>query len=105
MASASTAVVNSDSDGNDFIDIDSEEEKEEWDFEWVNTSYFPVEQVLDEYKSQSRKALKDPMIEDPMYKKLSWSIIYSIKLNKMQFISLKTSIKYVQEDVESAKEK
>ena len=43
------------------------------------------------------------MIEDPMYKKISSSVLDSIKLNKMQYISLKTSIKSVQEDVESVK--
>ena len=105
MASASTAAVDSDSDGNDFTDIDSEEEKEEGDAEWVNTPFFPVEQVLDEYKSQARRAIKEPMIEDHVHKKLSSSVLDSIKLNKMQFINLRTSIKSVQEDVESAKGK
>ena len=47
--------------------------------------------------------MKEPIIEDPMYTKLSSSILDSIKLNKMQYISHKTSIKSVQEDVESAK--
>ena len=105
MASTSTTAVDSDFDGNDFTYIDYEEEKEEGDAEWVNTPFFLVEHVLDEYKSQAMRAMKKPMIEDPVHKKLSSYVLDSIKLNKMQFISLKTSIKYVQEDVESAKEK
>ena len=48
--------------------------------------------------------MKEPIIEDHVQKKLSSSIMGSIKLNKMQFISLKTSIKFAQEDVESFKE-
>ena len=58
---------------------------------------------MDEFKSQARRAMKEPIIKDHVYKKLSSSVLDSIKLNKMQYISLKTSIKYVQEDVESAK--
>ena len=59
--------------------------------------------ILDEFKSQARRAMKEPMIEDPVYKKLFSSIIDSIKLNKMQYIGHKTSIKSVQEYVESVK--
>ena len=46
MAYASTsAAVNSEFEGHDFTDIESEEEKEKEDEEWVNTPYFPVEHV------------------------------------------------------------
>ena len=60
--------------------------------------------MLDEYKSQVRRAMKELMVEDLVYKKLSTSIMNSLKLNKMQFINLHTSIKTVREDVENAKE-
>ena len=43
------------------------------------------------------------MIEDHVYKKLSSSVLDSINLNNMQYISLRTSIKSVQDDVESVK--
>ena len=49
------------------------------------------------------RAMKELIFEDHVYKKLSSSILDSIKLNKMQYISLKTSIKSVQEDVKSVK--
>ena len=90
MASTSTsAAVNSDSDGNAFTDADTEEEE----VDWVNTPYFPVEHVLEEYKSHDIKSMKEPVVQDPVHKKLSSSVIDSIKLNKMQFISLHTKIK------------
>ena len=96
MASASTsAVVHSDSEGNDFIDAETDEERAEEDEEWINTPYFHVEHVMDEFKSHARRAMKEPMIEDPVYKKLSYSILNSIKLNKMMYISLRTSVKSV----------
>ena len=47
--------------------------------------------------------MKELLIEDHVHKKLSSSVLESIKLNKMQYISLKTSIKSVQEDVEAVK--
>ena len=59
-----------------------------------------MEHVLEEYKSQAIRAMKEHVVQDPVHKKLSSSVMDSIKLNKMQFISLHTSIKYVQEDVE-----
>ena len=58
MASDSTsASVESESEGNDFTDAEIEEE-EEGEAEWVNTFFFPVEHVLDEYKSQAKRAMK-----------------------------------------------
>ena len=44
------------------------------------------------------------MVQDPVHKKLSFSVMDSLKLNKMQFISLHTSVKSIKEDVENAKE-
>ena len=105
MTSTSTVAVDSDSDGNDFIYIEIEEEGEKGNANWVNTPYFSVKQVLDEYKSQAMRAMKDLTVEDHVHKKLTSSVIDSIKLNKIQFISLHTSLKSVQEDVEQAKEK
>ena len=61
IASTSTyAAVNSDSDGNDFTNADTEEEEEEEEKEakWVNTPYFPVEHVLEEYKTQDIRVMK-----------------------------------------------
>ena len=49
--------------------------------------------------------MKEPMVEDLVHKKLSSYVMDSIKLNKIQFISLHTSLKSVQEDVEQDKEK
>ena len=50
------------------------------------------------------RAMKEPMVEDPVHNKLSSSVIDSLKLSKIQFIRLHTKIKFVQEDVEQAKE-
>ena len=70
----------------------------------MNTHYFPVEHVLEEYKAHAKRVMKEPVVQDPIHKKLSSSIMDSIKLNKMQFISLHTKIISVQEDIEQAKE-
>ena len=80
MTSASTNIVDSDSDGNDFIYIETEEEGEEGDANWVNTPFFPVENVLYEYKSQAKRATKEPMVEDPTHKKLSSAFLDNLKL-------------------------
>ena len=55
-------MMNSGLEGHDFTENDSEEE---WEAEWVNNVYFPVGHVLDEYKSQARRAMKEPLIEEP----------------------------------------
>ena len=48
MASASTSdAIDSEPVDQDFIDVDSEEDKEE-DVEWINAPFFPMEHVLDE---------------------------------------------------------
>ena len=49
--------------------------------------------------------MKEPMVQDPIYKKLSSSFMNTLKLNMMQFISHHTLIKSVREDVENLKEK
>ena len=95
VASTSTTVVNSDSNGNEFTNIETEEEGEEEEAELVNTPYFLVAQVLYEYKSQAKRAIKEHLIEDPVHKNISSFVMDSIKLNKMQFISLHTSLKSV----------
>ena len=95
MGSALTStVVDSDFEDHDFTDADREEE--EGEAEWVNTSYFPVEHVLEEYKAQAKRAMKEAVVQDPIHKKLSYLVIDSINLNKMQFISLHTKLIFVQ---------
>ena len=80
LRNASTsAVVESGSEGNDFTDAEIEEE-EEGEAKWVNTPFFSVEHVLDEYKSQAKRAMKEPMSEDPTHKKLSSAFLYNLKL-------------------------
>ena len=104
MASALTGNdIESESERDDFTDASTDEEGVAEDEAWINAPYFPTEQVLDEFKSQARKAMKEPMIEDPMHKKLTSSVLNSIKLKKMNYISLHTSIKSVQQEVETLK--
>ena len=104
MASTSRSNdIENESEGDDFTDATTDEEGVAEDEEWINTPYFPTEQVLEEFKSQARKAMKEPMIEYPVHKKLSLSVLNSIKLNKINYISLHTSIKSVQEEVEALK--
>ena len=50
----------------------------------VDALFFPVEHVLDEYKSQAMKAMKEPMLDDHVHKKLSSAFMNNIKLQKMQ---------------------
>ena len=80
VASASTnAIIESEPEDQEFTDDDSEEEDGE-DAEWVDAPFFPVEQVLDEYKSQAMKATKDSMLDDPVHKKLSSAFMDNLKL-------------------------
>ena len=65
LSSASTsAAVESESEDHNFTDVELEEEGEE-DAEWINTPYFPVEHVLEKYRSQVKKAIKEPVVEEP----------------------------------------
>ena len=83
MASASTsAAINSEPKDQEFTNADSEEDKEE-DAEWMDAPLFPVEHVLDEYKSQASKAMKEPMFDDHVHKKLSLVFMNNLKLQKI----------------------
>ena len=105
MASASTsAAVNSESDGNDFTYIKTEEE-EEGEAYWVNTHFFPVEHVPNEYKSQAKRALKEPVVEDPTHKKLSSAFLENLKLQNMQYFSLHSDHKNIKYEIDSTKTK
>ena len=80
MASASTsAEIDSEPEDQDFTNADSQEDKEE-DAEWIDAPFFPVEHVLDEYKSQARKTIKEPMIDDTVHKKLFSAFMDNLKL-------------------------
>ena len=104
MASASTGNdIESESERDDFTDASTDEEGVAEDEAWINAPYFPTKQVLDEFKSQARKAIKELMIEDLVHKKLTSYVLNSIKLKKMNYISLHTSIKSVQQEVETLK--
>ena len=71
VASASTSVAsNSESEERDFTDVESDKEADEG-AKWVNAPFFSVEHILDEYKSQAKKAMQEPIIEDPTHKKIS----------------------------------
>ena len=105
MASASTsAAPNSDSEERDNTEEESDEEAAE-EAEWIDAPFFPVEHVLDEYKSQARKAMKEPMVDDPVHKNLSSSFMENLKLQKMQYISLHSDLKNVKDELESTKSK
>ena len=83
MASASTsAAPNSESEERDNSKDESDEEVDE-DAEWIDTPFFPVEHVLDEYKSQAMKAMKEPILDDLVHKKLSSAFMENLKLQKM----------------------
>ena len=84
MASATTsAAPTSDSKEKDNTGEETDEEAAE-EAEWIEAPFFPVEHILEEYKSQARKAMKEPMVDDPMHKKLSSSFMETLKLQKMQ---------------------
>ena len=53
----------SDLQGEAFEEEESEEETEESG--WESEVYFPADLVIDEYKSQERRAIKKSMVEDP----------------------------------------
>ena len=79
--------------------------KKEEDAEWIDVPFFPVEHVFDEYKFQSRKAMKDPVIDDHVHKKLSSAFMDNLKLQKMQYISLHSDHKNVKDEIEHTKSK
>ena len=66
---------------------------------------FLVEHILDEYKSQAKKAMKEPIIEDPIHKKISSTFLENLTLQKMQYVSLHSNIKTVNDEIESNKSK
>ena len=105
LASTSiSADVDSESEGHDFTDIDTEEEEEE-EATWVNTPFFPTEHVLDEYTSQAKRAMKEPLVEDPTHKKLSSAFLDNLKLQKMQYVSLHFDLKNVKDEIDNTKSK
>ena len=105
MASASTNVApNSDSEERDNTEEEFDEEAAEV-AEWIDAPFFPVEHVLDEYKSQANKAMKEPILDDHVHKKLSSSFMETLKLQKMQYISLQSDLKHVKDEIESTKSK
>ena len=105
VASASTsAAVDSDFEENDFTRTMSLK-KVKKKLTGLTMPTFPVEHLLDEYKSQARRAMKEPIVEAPNHKKLSSSYQDNLKLQKMQFMSLHTNLKSVQEEIENTKEK
>ena len=61
--------------------------------------------VLDEYKSQAMKAMKQPMLDDLLHKKLSSAFMYNLKLQKMQYVSLHSDLKNVKDEIENTKSK
>ena len=94
MASASTsAAANSESEERDFTDVEYDEEAD--DDEWVNAPFFPVEHILDEYKYQAKKAMKEPIIKGPTHKKIFSAFMENLKLQKMQYVSLHYDLKNV----------
>ena len=105
LASASTSeVVENVSEGNDFTDINTEEE-EEGEADLVNTPFFPVEHVLYEYKSQAKRAMKEPVVEYPTHKKLSSAFLDNLKLQKMQYVSIHSDLKNVKDKIDNTKTK
>ena len=83
MASTSTSTApNSESEERYNSEDESDEETAE-DAEWIYDPFFPVDHVLDEYKSQARKAMKEPMLDDLVHKKLSSAFMENLKLQKM----------------------
>ena len=106
LAYASTsAATNSESEERDFTDVESNEEENEEDAEWVDAPFFPVEHVLNEYKSQARKAMKELMLDDHVHKKLSSAFMDNLKLQKMQYVSLHFDLKNVKDEIKNTKSK
>ena len=60
---------------------------------------------MDEYKSQAKKAMKEPMLDDPVHKKLSSAFLDNLKLQKMQYVSLHSDLKNVKDEIENIKSK
>ena len=105
VASATTsAAPTSDSDERDNSEEETDEEAAE-EAEWMDASFFRVEHVIEEYKFQARKAMKEPMMDDPVHKKLPSSFMETLKLQKIQFISLHSDLKNVKDEIESSKSK
>ena len=101
MASASTsAAANSESEERDFTNVESDEGAE-----WVNAPFFPVEHILHEYKSQAKKAMKEPIIEDLTHEKISSAFMEILKLQMMQYLSLHSDLGTVKDETESTRTK
>ena len=85
--------------------LNQKKKEGEEDAEWINTPYFPVEHILEEYRSQAKKAMKEPVAEDPTHKKLSSTFLDNLKLQKMQYVSLHSDLKNVKDEIDNAKSK
>ena len=99
MASASTSAAPT----NDSEERDNTDEEAAEEVEWIDAPFFPVEHVLEEYKSQAMKAMNEPMVDDHVHKKLSSSFMENLKLQKMQYISLHSDLKNVKDEIETTK--
>ena len=64
-----------------------------------------MEHILEEYKSQAKKAMKEPIIEDPTHKKISSAFMENLKLQKMQYVSLHSDLRTVKDEIESTRTK
>ena len=71
----------------------------------MNTPFFPVEHALDEYKYQAKRAMKEPVVEDPTHKKLSAAFLDNLKLQKMHYVSLHSDLKNVKDEIENNESK
>ena len=106
MASTSNAGFDDDDDDDEegeanFSEHSSEDEGEEW----LHMEFYSVKDIQDEVKSQYKKAMKKPALEDPVHKKIASYYKDNLKLHHMQLLSFHSEMKTLQSDVERTKEK
>ena len=101
MASASTTGDESDSEA--WIEEEDDETPSSIDEgeEWINNEYFSVEDIQTEIKAQYKKAMKKPISEDLVHKKLSSFFIDNIKLHMMQLVGLHFDMNTIKDIVEN----
>ena len=101
MASAFIAAI--DESEEDFDEVALEDSSVDEGVDWISMDFYIAKDIQREVKDQYKKEMKEPMIEDPLHKKLASFYMDNIKLNRMQLVGLHWDMKSMQDMVEETK--
>ena len=85
----------------DGLEHSSEDEAEEW----LHQDFYITGDIQDEVKAQYKRAMKEPITEDPIHNKLALFYMDNLKLHKIQLTTLHSGMRSMQTLVEQTKRK